>query len=63
MAHVFIQNVDQELQEVKLKLKQEQEKVTELESKLKKVEVRSFPDSRSAKWLWFRNKQVLAYNG
>lgn len=43
-----MQTVNQELQEVKLELKTEQEKVVDLENKLKQLEVRGYPDSRSA---------------
>lgn len=49
MICILIQTVNQELQEVKLQLRTEQEKVVKLEVKLKQLEVRGDPESRSAK--------------
>lgn len=41
--------MNQELQEVKLQLMTEQEKLVELDNKVKQLEVRGDPDPRSAK--------------
>lgn len=48
---VFIQTLDQELQEVKLQLTAEQEKVADLENKFKQLEVRGYTDVTCAKML------------